>query len=199
VRAAFQETQQSNDYRMRFASMAVSAGTPQTDALTARLLSAFDGRIARLWKSPLYVLGLLLVSGVILLLPVVYLGLIGLTAYGVYYHAVNHTSVLYVGYIGHGRAARTMLLLRVVAYFGPLLAGVVLVVFMVKPLLARSTRRERRISFVRENEPVLFAFVEKLCEVIGAPTPRRIDVDCDINASAGFRRGLLSFSVAIWF
>jgi len=34
--------------------------------------------------------------------------------------------------------------------------------------------------------------VDRICEEVGAPQPKRIDVDCNVNASAGFRRGMLS-------
>jgi hypothetical protein len=43
-----------------------------------------------------------------------------------------------------------------------------------------------------KEEPLLFAFVGRLCQALGAPVPREIYVDCQVNASAGFRRGLLS-------
>ncbi len=35
-------------------------------------------------------------------------------------------------------------------------------------------------------------FIDRLCDAVHAPRPRRIDVDCQVNASAGFRRGMLS-------
>ena len=43
-----------------------------------------------------------------------------------------------------------------------------------------------------DGEPLLFAFVDRVCEAVGAPAPKRIDVDCQVNASASFRRGLRS-------
>ncbi len=67
-----------------------------------------------------------------------------------------------------------------------------MILFMCKPLFARSARRDKPRSLTRRGEPLLFAFVEKLCEAVGAPCPRRIDVDCQVNASASFRRGWLS-------
>lgn len=165
----------------------------QRQALTERLLAAFDGSIPRVWKSPFYLLGLLIVATVILLLPLVYLGFIALTGYGIYYHIIHNIDVLSLPSAVHRRTVFVIMLLRLAAYFGPILIGMILLLFMVKPLFARPARSERRLSFVRENEPVLFAFIEKLCEVVRAPPPRRIDVDCDINAAAFFRRGLLSF------
>jgi len=169
-----------------------TAGQRRQD-LTEKLLAAFEGSIPHVWKSPFYLFGLLIVATVILLLPLVYLGLIALTGYGLYYHILNHVDILDMPARIHGRGVIGIMTLRLAAYFGPILIGMILLVFMIKPLFARPARSERRLSFVRENEPVLFAFVDKLCEVVRAPVPRRIDVDCDINAAAFFRRGFLSF------
>jgi len=173
--------------------MSPDTAAQQQHALTERLLAAFDGSIPRVWKSPFYLLALLIVATVILLLPLVYLGFIALTGYGIYYHIIHNIDVLSLPSAMHRRTVFVIMMLRLAAYFGPILIGMILLLFMIKPLFARPARGERRLSFVRENEPVLFAFVEKLCEVVRAPPPRRIDVDCDINAAAFFRRGLLSF------
>jgi len=169
-----------------------TAGQRRQD-LTEKLLAALEGSIPHVWKSPFYLFGLLIVATVILLLPLVYLGLIALTGYGLDYHILNHVDILDMPARIHGRGVIGIMTLRLAAYFGPILIGMILLVFMIKPLFARPARSERRLSFVRENEPVLFAFVDKLCEVVRAPVPRRIDVDCDINAAAFFRRGFLSF------
>ena len=45
----------------------------------------------------------------------------------------------------------------------------------------------------REQQPVMYEFVDQICQKVGAPTPTRIDLDCEFNASASFRRGFLSF------
>src|SRR5206468_1593590 len=44
----------------------------------------------------------------------------------------------------------------------------------------------------RSAEPRLFAFVDRLCAAQGAPAPRQIRVDTDVNASAALRHGLIS-------
>jgi len=63
---------------------------------------------------------------------------------------------------------------------------------MLKPLFSRPAVRRKPQSLKREEEPLLFAFVERVCEAVHAPKPRRIDLDCQVNASASFRRGLWS-------
>ena len=68
-----------------------------------------------------------------------------------------------------------------------------LVLFMVKPLFARRVRGAQPLALNPAVEPTLFAFIARICESVGAPMPQRIDLDCQLNASAGFRHGPLNF------
>jgi len=79
-----------------------------------------------------------------------------------------------------------------VFYLVPLSVKVFLALLLVKPLLAPSMRYGQPRSLTRRGEPLLFTFVDRICDAIGAPRPSRIDVDCQVNASAGFRRGIWS-------
>ena len=77
-----------------------------------------------------------------------------------------------------------------------LLASWVPVVNLVRAVfsLFSAPGRSKNIQHVtRENQPVLFEFVEQICQKVGAPAPTQIDLDCEFNASASFRRGFLSF------
>lgn len=152
-----------------------------------QLQEKFQESIPRVRTGFFYQIGLLIVATFVLLLPLVYLGLIGLTGWAVYYHAVEHTGIVRVA--GGGRAAFFMLL----AYITPIFCGVVLIFFMLKPLFARRVKDERRRTLTRQGQPVLFEFVDKICESVRAPKPKRIDVVFDVNAAASFRRGFLSF------
>src|SRR6185295_14581246 len=82
--------------------------------------------------------------------------------------------------------------LRLILYLGPAVAGGILVFFMVKPFFAAKAKRPEPITLDPAKEPLLFAFVQKICGLVGAPVPCRIDVDCQVNASASLRRGLWS-------
>src|SRR5207237_5640592 len=42
------------------------------------------------------------------------------------------------------------------------------------------------------RDRLLYAFIENICDIVGAPSPKRIDLDCQLNAAAGFRRGFFS-------
>ncbi|HVR37322.1 MAG TPA: M48 family metalloprotease [Methylomirabilota bacterium] len=133
----------------------------------------------------------MLVALAMVLLPLIYLKLLFGAAWGVYYHAVYHWDpIMNWG----GLRTPWMVLLQTTIYLTPLLAGVVVVFFLFKPLFARRRRRAQPLALNPANEPVLFAFIEAICRVVGAPSPRRIDLDCHLNASAGFRRGLLSLT-----
>ena len=150
--------------------------------LKGPILKAFQGDLPRVPVSALYRLGLCLVAFAMLLLPLVYLGLIGGVCYFLYMHATE--SVTLFNSLG-GRAA-------LFAYIGPLMVGVLLVLFMIKPLFVQRASWFRPSRIARQDEPLLYAFVEKLCKRVGAPLPEEIHLDTNVNASAGFRRGLLS-------
>ena len=145
-------------------------------------------------KVPLtYRAGILLVLIVMVLLPLIYLGLIGAAGYAVYWHAVSHTGLLTAD-LGttSGRNAARAKLFALLLYVAPMLIGGILVLFMLKPLLSRPAKQRKSRALSREKEPLLFAFVDRLCDAVHAPRPKRIDVDLQVNASASFRSGLLS-------
>lgn len=149
------------------------------------LLGAFQGNIRQQGTSFVYQIGLLLVTAAIVMLPVLYLALVILAGYGVYWWATEFSWLL--GGVG-GRA----MLAKFTLYATPLFAGCVVLFFMVKPLLARVPPGAQPLALNPENEPALFCFVAQICERIGAPFPSRIDVDCELNASASFRGGFRS-------
>jgi hypothetical protein len=163
-------------------------GGPPEDGLTVeKIRGTFTGSFPALKTPALYRAGLFLVAVVLVLLPLVYLGIVALAAYGVYWHAVENVS-MFKSTRG-GRAGLGILLI----YLGPIVAGAILVFFMLKPILARRPPEPKPVSLDPAAEPLVFELVRCLCRAVGAPFPRRIDVDCDVNASASFRRGVLSF------
>ena len=147
------------------------------------ILQAFRGDLPRVPVSPLYNLGLTLVAFAMLLLPLIYLGLITGVVYLLYYHATE--SIEFLPRLTSGRVA-------LFAYLAPMAVGSLLVLFMIKPLFVRRAWYIRPSKIERQDEPLLFAFVEKLCSRVGAAMPNEIHLDINVNASASFRRGLLS-------
>lgn len=162
-----------------------SNGQPAFEDIQTEVLSAFTGDIEPVRVPITYRLGILLVTEVMVLLPLLYIGIIGLVAYGVYYHAINHVGMLESG---RGRGKIMVFL----AYLAPMIVGGILVLFMFKPLFSRPAKGRKLRSLSRDKEPLLFAFVDRICVAVGSAKPKRIDVDCQVNASASFRKGIWS-------
>ena len=143
---------------------------------------AFAGTIEPTRLSAAYRLGLVIVGAAMLLLPLAYLGSIALTATAVWWHLTTNVGIL----AGRGNAQG-----RLLVYVGPALIGIVMMFFMVKPILARPSRGRDPLALDPQAEPMLIEFIQAICRQVRAPMPRRVQVDCDVNASAGFmRRGL---------
>ena len=153
--------------------------------LQQQVLAEFRGEIPPVETPLAYRLGIVLVSFVMVLLPLVYVGIIALVVWGIFLHLAHDTGMLGVA---RGRSGLLVLL----AYLAPAIIGGILVVFMIKPLFARSGRDLGTRSLTRDAEPLLFAFVDRVCAAVGAPQPKRIDIDCQVNASASFRHGIWS-------
>jgi Zn-dependent protease with chaperone function len=148
--------------------------------LTAeQIVRAFGAAIEPVRPSRLYRVSVVVVAIVMVLLPLIYVGMIGLIVAGLYYHAVHHISIFQN--VGNGRG-NTKAALAI--YVTPLVAGAMVVAFMLKPLFARSARREQAHVLEPETEPLLHDFVARICDAVGARHPCRIEADCEINASA---------------
>ncbi len=140
-----------------------------------KILAAFQGEIEPVRATALYRLWIGLVAMIMLLLPLAYVVIIGLVAYVVYLHAI-HNAVVFQG-VRNVKAAFAL-------YFGPLVAGLAVIGFMLKPIFARPGTRQKTRALDPSVEPLLFAFVDGVCSSVGAPRPNRIEVNCDVNASA---------------
>lgn len=127
-----------------------------------------------------------------MILPLIYLAFVGALIWAVYYHAVYDWAPIMNlgGFSGGGR----IMIGKFMIYAVPLFAGVVVIFFMFKPLLAGRPKRAQPLALNPSGNPLLYAFIAKICDVVGAPTPKRIDMDCDLNASASFRRGFRSMT-----
>lgn len=147
----------------------------------AEIIGAFGLPVARTPVAFTYQIGLVLVTILMLVLPLVYLAMIGAVGWGVYYYATHFHS-----WFG-GRLRFNLIIL--VLYLTPLIAGSVLVLFMIKPLFARRASHSQPLALDPGINSTLYAFIARICESVGAPMPKRIDLTCDLNASAGFRRG----------
>jgi len=151
------------------------------------LLGSFRGPVPWQRASFFYTIGLLLVTLAIVVLPFLYLVLLGFAGYLVFWWATRFAFLL----SGPGYGLY-FLIIKFLIYFTPLFTGGIVLFFMVKPLLARRPSYAQPLALNPGSEPLLFAFITRICKTIGAPFPSRIDVDCNLNASASFRRGFKS-------
>jgi Zn-dependent protease with chaperone function len=159
------------------------------DEITAaELKAALEGAVPRRRVSVFYQAGLLLVAVFMILLPLAYLAFATLAGYCVYWYAV-HARGLLTSLSGGFH----VLILRVVLYVGPIIGGAVAVFFMFKPILARSPKRAEPIELNPAQLPRLYQFIAHLSDLLRVAMPKRIYLDCELNASAGFRRGWVSF------
>ena len=139
---------------------------------------AISGKIKPARVSFLYNAGLAAVTCIMILLPIVYIGLIVLVAYAVCRHAVDPWYRT-----GSGTGGLLM-------YLAPLVVGTVLVFFMIKPLFARRAKERELQRITPKNEPELFRFVHAICDSVKAPYPAQVQLNLQVNASAGFQSGL---------
>ena len=163
-----------------------AAAPTQKTRTPAEILVAFRGEIAPFRPSPLYRLWLLIGAGVMILLPLIYVALIVLVIVALGYHAVNDVTVFQ-----HARN-KTSIKGALMIYFIPLISGAMMVAFMLKPLFAKRVKGMEGRALDPHAEPLLFAFIDGVCTSVGAPRPKRIEVDCRINASAGYSGGAFS-------
>jgi len=147
------------------------------------ILAGFRGEIPPIRSTWTYRAWILIVAAVMLILPMIYVGLAVLAALALAWHAA-HNLVIFQ----HVRNVKAAFIL----YAGPLVAGGFLVAFMFKPLFAGPARERKRRELDPSKEPLLFAFVDGICQSVRAPTPARIFVDCEVNASAALDSGPLS-------
>lgn len=120
----------------------------------------------------------MLVAFAMLLLPALYLALVAGFAYGVWYYGTEVFPATFA-YTSNGQA------LAVAAI--PIPAGLIAIVFLLKPFLGRLPSPPAPLSISPDDAPELFGLVSDLCDALGAPHPRRIDADVRVNAAAGFR------------
>lgn len=120
--------------------------------------------------------------------PLIYFATMAGAAWGVAWWAVEGVAMVGLGSRGYGfRAGMYLFLFRSVLYITPIMAGAMVVCIMLGSLApSRSRPRIRAYPLARVEHPLIYAYVDKLCEIMGAPPPVRIELSPDANASASF-------------
>lgn len=154
----------------------------------AEIDRAFAGPIPPIPVTAGYRLRLLSVLAGLVLLQLLYLALITLVA-GLGYLCLRYAT----GVIS------LRLWIGLFLYLAPPAAALVLLTFLLKPLIARPAPPPKALELDPEREPVLFAFVQRLCRTVGAPMPQVIRVNLQANAFAALRgwRGMLAGTVEL--
>ncbi|MDR3109867.1 MAG: M48 family metalloprotease [Planctomycetaceae bacterium] len=125
-----------------------------------------------------YKFGLLLTALFVILLPIVYVGLIA----GFCYLEYMYITVVTMRELEDKGSIWSILGI-------PFALGAVIVVLL-KPLFLGWGEKDTRFEITQQREPLLFDFVQNLCTYIGAPMPKRIFVNCDVNAYAVMPHGI---------
>ena len=130
-----------------------------------------------------YRLGLVLVTIAMILVPLVYLSLIAAVAWFLVWHLTANSPLL------QGTSGMQG---KLFAYLTPAVVSGTLLFFMVKPILARRSHRSDPVHVPEAEQPMLHALIREICRQVRAPRPSRVQVDCQVNASAALRGGVLS-------
>ena len=118
-----------------------------------------------------------------ILLPLLYIGMIVAVGWGLWQFAEAGPPVS----TGRRKGSGTLF-----TYVAPLVIGAIVVLFMIKPLFSRRPKAAEPRALRRDAEPRLFAFIEQICDLVGAPRPKRVLVDLNVNASASLAHGAWS-------
>lgn len=128
--------------------------------------------------------------------PLIYFGTIAAVGFGLVLWARVGTGIVGLGSgqrMGLGyRTGAMIALFKLCLYMTPLIGGVfVLLVLLGSLIPSRSDRPAPGYPLARIEHPLIYAYVDKLCDIMGAPRPHRIDLSTDANASASLGSGLL--------
>lgn len=143
---------------------------------------AFSETIVPTAVSSSYRFGLVLVTIAMILVPLLYLLLIGAVGWFLVWHLTANTWIL------DGKSGGQW---RLLGYLTPAVAGATMLFFMVKPILARRAHRSDPVQVTDAEQPALHALIREICRQVRAPLPARVHVDCQVNASASLRGGVL--------
>ncbi|MBL9149250.1 MAG: M48 family metalloprotease [Phycisphaerae bacterium] len=155
-----------------------------------RVEDVIRGEVAPARTSVGYMIAMFAAAVTLVLVVAAYVALIALVAYGTYWHAVNDLAwfaELRPGRTGSFRGNAFLLFLLVIVYVAPIVAGLITILFMLKPFLARPADEGWPVPLDPHAQRTFFSAVGRIAALLGAPTPSAIEIDADINASARLR------------
>src|SRR5438067_2129761 len=163
---------------IRPAAAAAHAATRAVDPARQReaMLAALEVEVPATPLPPGYGLAMGALVAFLVLIPLAYLALLAFLAWLFVWHVYQAIASLSAGpyFLFHLPMA---------------LLGGLLTLFLIKPVFfRRHSDDDAVLTLTREEEPFLFAFVERLCAATGARAPALIEVDCEPNAGARLHR-----------
>lgn len=170
--------------RIRSMPLGRAAGSAETTLTVDQVLNAFEGPIERPPVGLQYRLSIVLVGCVMLLLPLLYVALTAFVMYATYWYAVNYWDTIWL--IPRIRVIAMAVCLYATVLFG----GIIASVFMLKPIFSRRRQLGTGDGFDREDQPTLFAFSDRVAEIVGSPKAEVIRSSFEPNASASYSGGL---------
>lgn len=142
----------------------------------------FDTPIKRPEVSLSYKIRLTGVALLSLLTPIIYLGLLALTAWGTVSYLIAATSWI---------KDIQSIVEKVIILTTPSFIGFVLFFFLIKPLFAKQ-QSDWGFDLKQKDAPALFNLIEIMCKRIGIKPPVSIRIDNNVNAAAGPEKGIIS-------
>jgi hypothetical protein len=124
-----------------------------------------------------------LVAVAMLILPLLYIGFIAGVAGLTWWHIRYDWIWMKVSFGYASIMAATL-------YIGLGLGGILWSLSLMRPLFMSFRSGEKMPGLSRAEEPVLYAFAERLADRVGCPRPQIIRLNLDVNASAGYETSL---------
>ena len=118
----------------------------------------------------------------LLTLPLIYFGLVAAIAFGVWFHVIHDWAFLEAGGLW-----------GLVVYIIPCIVGPALIWFMLRPFFIKRVTVAPPPEIKETDEPIIFEFIGRICDLVRAPRPKHVYVDLAANAGASVNgvRGLL--------
>ena len=144
---------------VRHTAATLSAPPEEVDTLRQKMFASFTSPAIQpvpvAWS---YRIGIALTSLFMIMLPLIYLGMIVGVGWLIYYHATNHTGMMSAAsQATSGRNSGRAVIFAFLAYLTPIIAGVVLILFMLKPLFSKQSNDSGRRTLKPSEDPLLFA------------------------------------------
>lgn len=172
--------------RMELAASSDEPAPVPAPALTCQDIGAgIRGNVGRRKASWRYRIALLAVSAAMVVLPMLYLGVVFLTGWGFFVFAWKGFP-----WLDRFTGGSSLPVIAAVLFVMGLFIGAFLLTFLLKPLFTSGRTRAQPLALHPGAEPLLYTFVQRLCDTLGTSCPDRIDADCRLNASTRFLRGV---------